>query len=176
MRWKTREVKVGRVGVGGDNPIRLQSMTTSPTRDVEATVEEILRLEQAECEIARVTVQGIKEAEACEKIRDSLIQKNCLLPLVADIHFFPPAALKVAPFVDKVRINPGNFAEKRATLEKIEIDNASYEQGLQRIEEKFTPLVELCKKQGKAMRIGTNHGSLSDRILSNAWRHARRGW
>jgi (E)-4-hydroxy-3-methylbut-2-enyl-diphosphate synthase len=166
MRWKTKEVKVGRVGVGGDNPIRLQSMTTSPTRDVEATVEEVLKLEQVGCEIVRVTVQGIKEAEACENIRNSLIQKNCTIPLVADIHFFPPAALKVAPFVDKVRINPGNFAEKRASLEKIEMDNATYERDLQRIEEKFTPLVELCKKQGKAIRIGTNHGSLSDRILS----------
>jgi (E)-4-hydroxy-3-methylbut-2-enyl-diphosphate synthase len=165
-RRKTREVKVGSVGVGGDNPIRIQSMTTSNTRDVEATVNQILRLEQAGCEIARVTVQGIKEAESCEAIKSALIQKGCKIPLVADIHFYPPAALKAVEFVDKVRINPGNFADKRALFIQKDYDESSYKAELAKIDETFTPLVEKCKHLKKAMRIGTNHGSLSDRIMN----------
>ena len=165
-RRKTREVKVGRIGIGGGNPIRIQSMTTSSTRDVEATVSQIRRLEQAGCEIVRVTVQGIKEAEACEVIRSSLIQQGCFMPLVADIHFYPPAAMKAVEFVDKIRINPGNFADKRALFIKKDYDDVSYSQELEKIEEIFVPLVEKCKLLKKAMRIGTNHGSLSDRIMN----------
>lgn len=165
-RWKTREVKVGSVGVGGENPIRLQSMTTSNTRDVEATVEQIIRLADHGCEIARVTVQGKKEAEACEGIKSSLIQKGYTIPVVADIHFYPPAAMLVAEFVDKVRVNPGNFVDKRATFKTIEYDDVSYAAELERIRETFAPLVLKCKKLGRAIRIGTNHGSLSDRIMS----------
>lgn len=163
---KTREVKVGLVGVGGDNPIRIQSMTTSSTRDVEATVAQIMKLADAGCEIARITVQGMKEADACEAIKNVLLQKNYTIPLVADIHFYPPAAMRVVDFVDKVRVNPGNFADKRASFKVIEYTDASYAEELVRIEEKFTPLVEKCKKLKRAMRIGTNHGSLSDRIMN----------
>lgn len=165
-RRKTREVLVGSVGVGGANPVRIQSMTNSNTRDVAATIDQIMRLADAGCEIARVTVQGKKEAEACEAIRNGLIQKGYTIPMVADIHFYPPAALMVADFVEKVRINPGNFADKRASFKVIEYDDASYQAELDRIREKFSPLVEKCKKLGRAMRIGTNHGSLSDRIMN----------
>jgi len=165
-RRKTREVKVGSVGIGGGNPIRIQSMTTSNTRDIEATVLQILKLEQAGCEIARLTVQGIKEAESCEAIKSALIQKGCNMPLVADIHFYPPAAMKAVEFVDKIRINPGNFADKRALFIQKDYDDLSYSQELIKIEEAFTPLVEKCKLLNKALRIGTNHGSLSDRIMN----------
>ncbi|HEY2809879.1 MAG TPA: (E)-4-hydroxy-3-methylbut-2-enyl-diphosphate synthase [Rhabdochlamydiaceae bacterium] len=165
-RWRTREVLVGKVGVGGDNPIRIQSMTTSPTHDTEATVEQIMRLSDTGCEIARVTVQGNREAESCEAIKNALVQKGYFIPLVADIHFYPPAAMRVVDFVDKVRVNPGNFVDKRATFKVIEYDDASYNQELVRIEEVFSPLIEKCKRLKRSMRIGTNHGSLSDRIMN----------
>ena len=165
-RRKTREVKVGSVGVGGDNPLRIQSMTTSNTRDVEATIDQIIRLADQGCEIVRVTVQGMKEAQACEGIRNGLIQRGYTIPLVADIHFFPPAALFVADFVDKVRINPGNYADKRASFKQLEYDDLSYAKEIEKIEEKFTPLIEKCKRLKIAIRIGTNHGSLSDRIMN----------
>lgn len=165
-RWKTREVKVGHVGIGGDNPVRIQSMTTSSTRDVEATVEQIMRLADVGCEIARITVQGMKEADSCEFIKNTLLQKGYTIPLVADIHFYPPAAMRVIDFVDKVRINPGNFVDKRASFKIIEYDDQSYLKEIEKIEEKFTPLVEKCKRLKRSMRIGTNHGSLSDRIMN----------
>lgn len=165
-RRPTREVMVGAIGVGGSNPVRIQSMTTSSTRDVDATAEQIMRLADAGCEIARVTVQGIKEADACEQIKNTLIRKGYTIPLVADIHFFPPAAMRVVDFVEKVRINPGNYADKRASFKVIEYDDAAYAEELLKIEEKFVPLVEKCKKLKRAMRIGTNHGSLSDRIMN----------
>ncbi len=165
-RWKTREVMVGHVGVGGHNPVRIQSMTTSNTRDVEATIDQIIRLADAGCEIARITVQGMKEADACEGIKNGLLQRGYTIPLVADIHFYPPAAMRVVDFVEKVRVNPGNFVDKRASFKTIEYDDASYAQELEKIEEKFTPLVEKCKKLKRSMRIGTNHGSLSDRIMN----------
>lgn len=165
-RWKTREVLVGNIGVGGSNPVRIQSMTTSNTRDIDATVDQVMRLADAGCEIVRITVQGIKEAEACEQIKNNLIKKGYNTPLVADIHFFPPAAFRVIDFVDKVRINPGNFVDKRASFKQIDYDDDSYAKEIERIEEKFTPLVEKCKTLNKAMRIGTNHGSLSDRIMN----------
>jgi len=165
-RWKTREVMVGNVGVGGNNPVRIQSMTTSSTRDVEATIEQSIRLADAGCEIVRVTVQGMKEAEACEGIKNGLIQRGYDIPLVADIHFFPPAAMKVVDFVDKVRVNPGNFVDKRASFKTIDYDDDSYAKEIERIDEKFGPLVEKCIKLKRSMRIGTNHGSLSDRIMN----------
>ncbi|MBM3208167.1 MAG: (E)-4-hydroxy-3-methylbut-2-enyl-diphosphate synthase [Chlamydiae bacterium] len=164
--FKTREVKVGKVGIGGDNPVRIQSMTTSNTRDVDQTIDQVIRLADAGCEIVRMTVQGIKEAESCEHIKSRLIQKGYDVPLVADIHFYPPAAMRVVDFVDKVRINPGNFADKRAQFKKMEYDDASYLEELQKIEETFAPLVIKCKELKKAIRIGTNHGSLSDRIMN----------
>ncbi len=165
-RRLTREILIGRVGVGGANPVRIQSMTTSSTRDVKATVDQIIRLADVGCEIARVTVQGMKEAEACEQIKNELLKQGYTIPLVADIHFYPPAAMKVIDFVDKVRINPGNFVDKRASFKVITYDDASYAAELSKIEEKFTPLVEKCKRLKRAMRIGTNHGSLSDRIMN----------
>ncbi len=165
-RFKTREVFVGKVGVGGNNPIRIQSMTTSNTRDVQATIEQAMRLADIGCEIVRMTVQGMKEAEACEQIKSGLIQKGYTVPLVADIHFYPPAAMRVVESVDKVRINPGNFADKRATFKVIEYNEASYKRELERIEEAFSPLIARCKQLKKSLRIGTNHGSLSDRIMN----------
>ncbi len=165
-RFITREVKVGSVGIGGDNPIRIQSMTTSDTRDSKATIDQIIRLADYGCEIARVTVQGMKEVDSCEKIKNGLIQKGYTIPLVADIHFYPPAALRVADVVDKVRINPGNFADRRATFRILEYDDDSYAQEIDRIEERFVPLIEKCKKLKRSIRIGTNHGSLSDRVMN----------
>lgn len=165
-RRPTREVFVGHVGVGGNNPVRIQSMTTSSTRDVEATIDQIMRLADYGCEIARVTVQGMKEADACEQIKNGLIQRGYTIPLVADIHFYPPAAMRVVDFVEKVRVNPGNFVDKRATFKTIDYDDESYAKEIEKIEEKFTPLVEKCKKLKRSMRIGTNHGSLSDRIMN----------
>lgn len=165
-RFKTREVRVGDVGIGGKNPLRVQSMTTSDTRDALATAEQIMRLADVGCEIARVTVQGMKEAEACEEIKNILLKNGYRIPLVADIHFYPPAAMRVADFVDKVRINPGNFVDKRAIFKKIEYDDVSYLEEMQKIEEGFSPLVEKCKRLKRALRIGTNHGSLSDRIMN----------
>lgn len=166
IRRKTRTVMVGNVALGSAHPIRIQSMTTSSTRDVEATIGQIIRLADAGCDIARVTVQGIKEADACEEIKNGLIKRGYTIPLVADIHFFPAAAMRVADFVDKVRINPGNFVDKRASFKVIEYDDISYAKELEKIEEKFTPLVLKCKQLKRAMRIGTNHGSLSDRIMN----------
>ena len=165
-RRPTREVMVGKVGVGGNNPVRIQSMTTSSTRDVEATIEQIVKLADTGCEIARVTVQGMKEAETCEQIKNGLLQRGYDIPLVADIHFYPPAAMRVVDFVDKVRINPGNFVDKRATFKVLEYDDETYAKEIAKIEEKFTPLVEKCKRLKRTMRIGTNHGSLSDRIMN----------
>lgn len=165
-RFPTRVIMVGNVAVGGDNPIRIQSMTTSNTRDIQATIEQIIKLADHGCEIARVTVQGMKEAEACEQIKNGLLQRGYQIPLVADIHFYPPAALSVVDFVDKVRINPGNFVDKRASFKQIEYDDLSYAMEIEKIREKFTPLVEKCIRLKRAMRIGTNHGSLSDRIMN----------
>ena len=166
MRRKTREVMIGCVGVGGRNPVRIQSMTTSPTDSVRETVEQIKLLADVGCEIARVTVQGVKEANACEEIKNSLIQQGYSIPLVADIHFFPKAPMIVADFVDKIRINPGNYVDPRARFVQKEYDDASYAAELARIEDNFSPLVLKLKEQGKPMRIGTNHGSLSDRIMN----------
>jgi (E)-4-hydroxy-3-methylbut-2-enyl-diphosphate synthase len=166
VRRRTREVLIGSVGVGGTNPVRIQSMTTSDTRDVLKTVEQIMRLADAGCEIARVTVQGKKEAESCEAIKNSLLSQGYTIPIVADIHFYPPAAMLAAQFVDKIRVNPGNFVDRRASFKIIEYDDATYAFELEKIEEGFAPLVQLCKRLKKAMRIGTNHGSLSDRIMN----------
>ncbi len=163
---KTREVLVGNVGVGGDNPIRIQSMTTSKTSDIKDTIDQIIRLSDKGCEIVRVTVQGIKEADSCEGIKGGLIQRGYTIPLVADIHFFPRAAMRAVDFVDKIRINPGNYVDKRASFKVKEYDDALYCEEIKKIEEKFTPLVEKCKKLKRSMRIGVNHGSLSDRIMN----------
>lgn len=165
-RLKTRQVQIGSIGIGGKNPIRIQSMTTSDTKDVDATIAQIMRLADAGCEIVRLTVQGKKEAQSCEQIKNGLIQKGYTVPLVADIHFYPPAAMMVVDFVEKVRINPGNFLDKRATFKVLEYTDETYALELKRIEESFSPLILKCKQLKRAIRIGTNHGSLSDRIMN----------
>lgn len=166
MKWKTRVIDIGGVKVGGDNPVRIQSMTTSNTADVQATIDQVMKLADHGCEIARVTVQGKREAQACEAIKNGLVSMGYDIPLVADIHFYPPAAMLVAEFVDKVRVNPGNYIDKRAIFKQINYTDSSYAREVEKIEEGFSPLVEKCKKRGIAMRIGTNHGSLSDRIMN----------
>ena len=165
QRRQTREVKVGDVGIGGENPIRIQSMTIADTLDTEATVREIVDLHVAGCEIARVTVPSIKHAENLKAIKAGLKKQGIKIPLVADIHFTPNAALIAADWVEKVRVNPGNYADKKKFAVR-EYTDQEYEVELQRIEEAFKPLVLKCKKNGVAMRIGTNHGSLSDRIMN----------
>lgn len=165
QRFRTREVMIGQVSVGGDNPIRVQSMTTTDTMDTEATVEQSIRMIDAGCEIVRITAPSKKEAENLANIKDELRKRGYDTPLVADIHFTPNAAEIAARIVEKVRVNPGNYADKKK-FEHIEYTDETYRAELQRIRERFTPLVEICKEHGTAMRIGTNHGSLSDRILS----------
>ena len=164
-RFKTREVMVGGIGFGGDNPIRVQSMTTADTMDTMATVEESIRMIEAGCELVRITAPSKKDAENLKNIKEELLKRGYSIPIVADIHFTPNAAEIAAGIVEKVRINPGNYADKKK-FEEIEYTDKSYQDELNRIREKFTPLVKICKENKTAMRIGTNHGSLSDRILS----------
>ena len=164
-QFKTREVIVGKLSFGGNNPIRVQSMTTTDTMDTIATVEESIRMIKAGCELVRITAPSKKEAENLKNIKAELVKRGYNTPIVADIHFTPNAAEIAAKLVEKVRINPGNYADKKK-FEEIEYTDKSYEDELTRIQEKFLPLVKICKKNNTAMRIGTNHGSLSDRILS----------
>ncbi len=164
-RRNTRPVTVGNVGVGGGNPIRVQSMITSDTRDTPACVAEVLQLAEAGCEIVRITAQTKIYAANLENIAREVRAAGCQVPLVADIHFKPDAALEAAKWVEKVRVNPGNYADKKK-FEVREYSDAEYLEELERIREEFAPLVDLCKSLGRAMRIGTNHGSLSDRIMN----------
>jgi (E)-4-hydroxy-3-methylbut-2-enyl-diphosphate synthase len=164
-RRETREVLVGRVGVGGSNPIRVQSMLTSDTRDAESCVKEALGLVEAGCEIVRVTAQTRQIAENLEHIKSGLLKAGCDVPLVADIHFKPDAAMEAVKWVEKVRVNPGNYADKKK-FAIIEYTDEQYAEELARIEEEFTPLVLESIRLKRAMRIGTNHGSLSDRIMN----------
>nr|GEV70807.1 4-hydroxy-3-methylbut-2-en-1-yl diphosphate synthase (ferredoxin), chloroplastic [Tanacetum cinerariifolium]GEV70808.1 4-hydroxy-3-methylbut-2-en-1-yl diphosphate synthase (ferredoxin), chloroplastic [Tanacetum cinerariifolium] len=166
IRRKTRTVMVGDVALGSDHPIRIQTMTTTDTKDVAATVEQVMQIADRGADIVRITVQGKREADACFEIKNTLVQKNYNIPLVADIHFAPSVALRVAECFDKIRVNPGNFADRRAQFEQLEYTDDDYQKELEHIERVFVPLVEKCKKYGRAMRIGTNHGSLSDRIMS----------
>lgn len=165
IRRPTREVMVGNVGIGGSNPIRIQSMTTTDTMDTAATVDQSIRMIQAGCELVRITAPSIKDAENLQNIKEELHKKGYPVPLIADIHFTPNAAVVAAEIVEKVRINPGNYADRKK-FKIIEYTENSYRQELERIREKFTPLVKTCKEHGTVMRIGTNHGSLSDRIMS----------
>ena len=164
-RFQTREVMVGNLGFGGNNPVRVQSMTTANTMDTLATVEESIRMIKAGCELVRITAPSKKEAENLKNIKEELLKRGYSTPIVADIHFTPNAAEIAAKIVEKVRINPGNYADKKK-FEEIEYTDKSYQEELDRIREKFIPLVKICKEHKTAMRIGTNHGSLSDRILS----------
>lgn len=164
-RRPTREVMVGSVGIGGNNPIRVQSMTTTPTMDTLKTVEQTLRMVKVGCEIVRITAQGPKEAANLENIRRELHKRGCKVPLVADIHFNPNAAMEAVKHVEKVRINPGNFTDTKVFKVKSYTDE-EYDSELQKIYDKFSPLVKELKSRGVALRIGTNHGSLSDRIMN----------
>ena len=165
QRRHSMEVKIGDLLLGGTQPIRLQSMTTVDTMDTENTVAQSIRMIEAGCELVRITAPSVKEAHNLEAIRQSLHKKGYFTPIVADIHFTPNAAEVAARIVEKVRVNPGNYADRKR-FETIDYTDASYEAELDRIRSKFLPLVKICKEYGTAMRIGTNHGSLSDRILS----------
>lgn len=164
-RRPTREVKVGKVGVGGDNPIRVQSMLTCDTMDTETCIRQTLELAEAGCEIVRITAPTVKDAANLEQIKAGLLARGCDVPLVADIHFKPQAAMEAAKWVEKVRVNPGNYADSKKFVVR-EYTDDQYLAELERIRERFSPLVELCQQRGVSMRIGTNHGSLSDRIMN----------
>ena len=164
-RFNTIEVKVGSIAIGGKNPIHIQSMTTANTMNTSATVDESIRMIDAGCKLVRITAPSKKDAENLANIKNELRLKGYKTPLVADIHYTPNAAEIAAKIVEKVRINPGNYADKKK-FEEIDYTDESYNNELLRIEEKFTPLVQICKQNNTSMRIGTNHGSLSDRILS----------
>jgi (E)-4-hydroxy-3-methylbut-2-enyl-diphosphate synthase len=164
-RFPTLSVKIGALEMGGDNAIRLQSMTTVDTMDTDGSVAQSIRMIDAGCELVRLTAPSKKEAENLENIKKELVRRGYNTPLVADIHFTPNAAEIAAKIIEKVRVNPGNYADKKK-FEELTYTDEDYDAELKRIEEKFTPLVMLCKEHGTAMRIGTNHGSLSDRILS----------
>src|SRR3989454_7549391 len=164
-RRPTREVMIGKVGVGGANPIRVQSMITCDTMDTAASVQQTLDLVAVGCQLVRITAPTVKDAANLKNIVAELRSRGCQVPIAADIHFKPEAALEAAKWVEKVRINPGNYADSKKFAVK-EYTDEQYAAELARIEEKFTPLVKLCKELGRAMRIGTNHGSLSDRIMN----------
>ena len=165
QRLATLEVKVGDLSLGNFNPIRIQTMTTTDTLDTEATVAQAIRCIEAGAELVRITAPSRKEAENLLPIKNALRKKGYHTPLVADIHFTPNAAEIAARIVEKVRINPGNYIDKKK-FETIEYTDQAYQEEIERIRDRFTPLVRICKSYGTAMRIGTNHGSLSDRIMS----------
>ncbi len=164
-RRQSLEVKIGDVALGGNNPIRVQSMTTIDTMDTIGTVEQSIRMIEAGCEYVRITAPSIKEAENLANIKAELKNRGFEVPLIADIHFTPNAAEIAARIVEKVRVNPGNYADKKK-FQQIEYTDQQYQEEIERIRDRFTPLVRICKEYGTAMRIGTNHGSLSDRIMS----------
>src|SRR3954453_12622012 len=165
QRRLTREVQIGNVAVGGTQPIRVQSMTTTRTQDVEATLAQTIRLVDVGCEIVRITAPTVTDAQAIGEIKRRLRARGIYVPLVADIHFSPAAAMEAAEHVEKVRVNPGNFADQKFFRTR-EYTDEDYAAEIVRIEERFTPLVLKCKERGVAMRIGSNHGSLSDRIMN----------
>src|SRR5215218_6097996 len=164
-RLATREVKIGELLMGNFHPVRVQTMTTTDTMDTVATVEQTIRCIEAGAELVRITAPSKKEAENLLPIKHELRRRGYATPLVADIHFTPNAAEIAARIVEKVRVNPGNYVDKKK-FEQIEYTDAEYAEEIERIRERFTPLVTICKQYGTAMRIGTNHGSLSDRIMS----------
>lgn len=164
-RLITREVKIGDLLLGNGHPIRVQTMTTTDTMDTMATVEQTIRCIEAGAELVRITAPSKKEAENLQNIKDELRKRGYSTPLVADIHFTPNAAEIAARIVEKVRVNPGNYVDKKK-FETIDYTDAEYQEEIERIVERFTPLIKICKEHGTAMRIGTNHGSLSDRIMS----------
>src|SRR3982750_2977972 len=164
-RLKTKEVKIGNLLLGNGYPVRVQTMTTTDTMDTMATVEQSIRCIKAGAELVRITAPSKREAENLLNIKNELNRQGYFVPLVADIHFTPNAAEIAARIVEKVRVNPGNYVDKKK-FEQIDYTDAEYGEEIDRIRERFTPLVKICKDYGTAMRIGTNHGSLSDRIMS----------
>lgn len=166
QRRETIAVKVGNIEIGGDNPIRVQSMANTDTNDIESSVQQALRIEKAGGELIRFTAQGIKEATNLKQIRENFRKNGGLAPLVADIHFNPQAAFVAAEAVEKVRINPGNFVDRVHTLQRFDYTDEEYQQEIEKIKDKLYPLLDICKAHHTAIRIGVNHGSLSDRILS----------
>ncbi|MFH0733331.1 MAG: (E)-4-hydroxy-3-methylbut-2-enyl-diphosphate synthase [bacterium] len=164
-RYKTKEVQIGDIPLGGNNPIRIQSMTTTNTMDTIGTVEQTIRMVNAGCEYVRITAPSINEANNLLNIKNELLKRGYKTPLIADIHFTPNAAEAAARIVEKVRINPGNYTDKKKFLQ-IEYTDNEYAAEIYKIREKITPLLKICKEYGTAIRIGTNHGSLSDRIMS----------
>ncbi len=164
-RWLTREISIGDLKMGGKNPIRIQSMTTTDTMNTIATVEQTIRMVESGCELVRITAPSIKEAENLANIKKELKVRGYNVPLIADIHYTPNAAEVAARLIEKVRVNPGNYVDKKK-FQTLEYTDSEYQQELDRIREKFSPLVKVCKEYGTSMRIGTNHGSLSDRIMS----------
>ena len=163
---KRKAVSIGGIPCGGDYPLRLQSMTTTKTTDIEGSVQQIQELSDAGCDYVRLTVQGKKEAYACQEIKKRCLDLGIKTPLIADIHFYPPAALVVAEYVDKIRINPGNFAEPRATFKILDDSEERYKAALHTVEQKLVPLIMKCKERGVPIRLGVNHGSLSDRVMT----------
>src|SRR6202790_2770306 len=164
-RRLTREVRVGKVGVGGNHPIRVQSMITCDTMDTEACIRQTVDLAAVGCEIVRITAPTVKDAQNLRLIKEGLLKRACDVPIVADIHFKPEAAMEAALWVEKVRINPGNYADSKKFVVK-EYNDEQYLAELERIRERFAPLVRLARERGISLRIGTNHGSLSDRIMN----------
>lgn len=163
-RIRTKEVAIGNLPVGGDHPIRLQSMTNTPTLDTHATVQQCMRLFDAGCDYVRITAQGPKEARHLAVIKEELLKKGYTQPLIADIHFSPEAAEIAASIVEKVRINPGNYTDRKKG--KTHYSDKEYREELEKIRDRITPLIHICQKHGTALRIGSNHGSLSERIMS----------
>lgn len=164
-RYHTREVFIGDIPLGGENPIRIQSMTTTDTMDTDGTVAQTIRMVKAGCEYVRITAPSLKEAQNLAEIKKKLKLQGYSVPLIADIHYTPNAAELAARIVEKVRVNPGNYVDKKK-FQQIDYTDQDYAAELERIRERFSPLVKICKEYGTAMRIGTNHGSLSDRIMS----------
>src|SRR3989441_9819738 len=156
-RRATREVRVGKVGIGGNNPIRVQSMITCDTMDTQMSIQQTIELANVGCEIVRITAPTVKDSRNLENIVEGLRERGCKVAIVADIHFKPDAAMEAAKWVDKVRINPGNYADSKKFVIR-EYSDEQYAAELSRIRERFTPLVDLCQKRNIAMRIGTNHG------------------
>ena len=165
-RRKSHEITVGNICLGGDNPIRVQSMTNTSTMDTEASVAQILRIAEAGGELVRLTTQGTREAENMDLISQAVRRADCSVPLVADVHFNPNVADVAARYCEKVRINPGNYVDAARQFKQLEYTDEQYAQELQKIEDRLLPFLDICREHGTAVRIGVNHGSLSDRIMS----------
>ena len=166
MRRKTNSVKIGNIVISSDEPVVVQSMLNTPTLDTEACVEQAVRIIRAGGQLVRITAPGVKEAENLKNIHQALRAKGYTTPVSADIHFVREAASVAARYVEKVRINPGNFVDKRATFKQLSYTDEEYAAELGILKQKFTEFLEICREHGTAVRIGTNHGSLSDRIMS----------